>query len=75
MKLSEFIAYLYTLPKETEIMVLREHDVGYHGYSARFEPLDLDEGVGNVEFIDMRNNPLAKGEPYERSITLYLGEK
>ena len=62
--------YLDALPDETEVEVLVTVDNGYLGFSNHFAPLVIDE---NTDFVDMTDNPSAKGKVYENNKTLYLG--
>ena len=70
MKVIDLIKYLETLPRRTEVYVLRTHERGY-SIDTRFEPLNI--GV-NTEFVDMRGNQFAKNKPYENDVDLYIGE-
>jgi len=74
MKVGEFIEYLKTLPQKANVKVLVQYSAGYQGFDASFEDLSTDPYSGNIELIDMRDNPFAKGKPYENDVTLYLGE-
>ena len=54
--ITEFIAYLQTLPKDTELFVVVCSDdvCSYHTSEV---PLDLSE---NVDFVDLSDNPFVK---------------
>ena len=65
--------YLDTLPEETEVMVIEQHDSGCYGTYGAFVALDLHPYDGNTDFVDMTGNQFAKGKDYENNKTLYLG--
>jgi hypothetical protein len=66
----QFIEYLETLPDDTEIEVLEMHDGGYGGSYGRWVSLNLDQYDGNIELLDMRDNPFAVND---NSVLLRLG--
>jgi len=71
MNVLPFIEYLQTLPPETEVYVVEVSDSGaYMGMSSSYVPLVIED---HTDFLDMRNNQLAKGKPYENAVDLHLG--
>jgi hypothetical protein len=69
---AQLIAYLQTLPPDTQIEILKENSRGYESYVTHI-PLVINEGSN---FIDFRNNPHVKPEsPYFNKTVLELGEQ
>lgn len=59
--LKEFITYLQALPEDTELYVLESYDYGY-STCVKEVRLNLDESLGNIEFIDLTDNPFVKAD-------------
>lgn len=72
--ITELIAYLMTLPSETEVSVVRGYSCGYSTCTEEV-PLDIDPATGNVDFIDLTGNQFVKDDdPRANKKYLTLGE-
>ena len=55
----ELIEYLKTIPLDTELRVVVVEDCGY-SRCASYEPMDISEFTGNVEYTNLAGNQFVK---------------
>lgn len=59
---NELIEWLKQFPGDSEVELIEMRYGGYNGGYARWTEVDLDQYNGNVDVMDLRNNPFVENE-------------